>query len=90
MRNSELTYEHPEFEVSWEFNYFFNAIWLSFVTMTTVGYGDGYPATTFGRLYAIILCFLGQILISVLMNMLFRYVALNAKELKALHILKRS
>ena len=32
-----------------------DAIWWSFVTMTTVGYGDFYPVTTVGRILAAIL-----------------------------------
>ncbi|WP_372171412.1 potassium channel family protein, partial [Vibrio sp. 10N.222.49.C9] len=32
-----------------------DALWWSFVTITTVGYGDFYPVTTQGRLVAAIL-----------------------------------
>ena len=32
-----------------------DALWWSFVTVTTVGYGDFYPTTTFGRVIAAIL-----------------------------------
>ena len=28
---------------------FFNSVWLQFVSVTTVGYGDLYPQTTCGR-----------------------------------------
>jgi voltage-gated potassium channel len=36
-----------------------DAIWWSFVTMTTVGYGDHYPVTTEGRLLAVMLMVVG-------------------------------
>lgn len=36
-----------------------NALWWSFVTITTVGYGDISPATTFGRILASILMIVG-------------------------------
>lgn len=32
-----------------------DAIWWSYVTITTVGYGDKYPVTTEGRLIAAVL-----------------------------------
>jgi voltage-gated potassium channel len=32
-----------------------DAIWWSYTTLTTVGYGDKYPVTTEGRLIAMIL-----------------------------------
>ncbi|PJI07013.1 MULTISPECIES: potassium channel family protein [Clostridium] len=36
-----------------------NALWWSFVTITTVGYGDISPSTTFGRILASILMIVG-------------------------------
>jgi voltage-gated potassium channel len=36
-----------------------DALWWSFVTITTVGYGDYYPVTTAGRLIAALLMFVG-------------------------------
>jgi len=32
-----------------------DALWWSFSTITTVGYGDRYPVTTFGRIIAVVL-----------------------------------
>jgi voltage-gated potassium channel len=36
-----------------------DAIWWSYVTITTVGYGDKYPVTTEGRLIAVVLMTVG-------------------------------
>ena len=47
-----------------------NAVWWAFVTITTVGYGDYYPVTTAGRLFAIILMFAGLGIIGVLSSYL--------------------
>ncbi len=43
-----------------------DAIWWAFVTSTSVGYGDYYPKSSAGRMFGIILMFLGISLIGVI------------------------
>ena len=43
---------------------FFDAIWWSLVTITTVGYGDLYPETFWGRIIGIVFIFMGFIIFS--------------------------
>ncbi len=38
---------------------FFHSLWWSIVTLTTVGYGDVYPITTAGKVFASIVMFIG-------------------------------
>lgn len=38
---------------------FFHALWWSIVTLTTVGYGDVYPITTAGRVFASVVMLIG-------------------------------
>ncbi|MDP0624856.1 potassium channel family protein [Porphyromonas gingivalis] len=50
----DTTIKLPE-ETSRLLNYIDLAIWWSYVTITTVGYGDKYPVTTEGRIIAMFL-----------------------------------
>ena len=46
------------------YNYVWNSFWLIVVTMSTVGFGDLYPLTHFGRFVIVIACFWGMFLVS--------------------------
>lgn len=41
------------------FKSFFHSLWWSIVTLTTVGYGDVYPVTTLGKVFAALVMFVG-------------------------------
>ena len=48
------------------FESFFDALWWGVVTITTVGYGDKYPVTVLGRVFAALVMLTGMIIISLL------------------------
>ena len=66
-----------------------NAMWLVIITMTTVGYGDGYPSTHCGRIIATIACIIGMLLISLMVVSLTVSSEFSKEEAKAYYILKR-
>lgn len=49
---------------------FSNALWLTIITMTTVGYGDYFPRTTFGRVIDVILVVWGTFIVSLMVVVL--------------------
>jgi len=59
-----------------------DAIWLAFVTMTTVGYGDFAPTTDGGRLVAIILMIIGIGFLSVLTGSIASFFTHRRKQLQ--------
>ena len=59
-----------------------DALWWSIVTITTVGYGDFYPVTNYGRLVAIILLFLGVSLFFTFTALIVPFFARHDKEEK--------
>lgn len=44
----------------------FDGIWWAITTVTTVGYGDLYPKTNYGRIFAIVLMLVGIAFVSTL------------------------
>jgi len=52
---------------------FFDAVWWSVVTLTSLGYGDIYPVTTEGRIVGMFLMFFGIILIGVIAGSITRH-----------------
>ena len=87
-----LAYQLRIFEIQYykaigqiDFDGYFSAVWCVIITMTTVGYGDMYPVTTFGRIIGVIAAFWGTFVISLLIIVAAEVFSLNLIEQKALH-----
>lgn len=59
---------------------FEEAIWLTVITMTTVGYGDVYAVTSFGRLTTFAIALIGTILIALLVATMSDHLDLTMHE----------
>ena len=78
-----------EVSASMDFNFVENSIWLIIITMTTVGYGDFYPRTFFGRLLDCFISIWGIFIISMMVVVLMSTLTLDGGEKRALLVLKR-
>ena len=67
----------------------YNSIWLIIITMTTVGYGDLFPKTHFGRFVIIIASILGMILVSLIVVSLSVLTEFTEEEKKAYGLIKK-
>ena len=76
----------PRFRIDGDdtFDYYFNAIWFTVVTLTTIGYGDFSPETPPGKVVTIILAFWGALLLSLLVVVMSSIFNLNEQEKIAL------
>jgi potassium intermediate/small conductance calcium-activated channel subfamily N protein 2 len=68
---------------------FSNALWLTIITMTTVGYGDYYPRTTFGRVIDVFLVVWGTFIVSLMVVVLTNTLNMDQSEKRALIVLNR-
>ena len=68
---------------------FLNTYWLTFVTITTVSYGDEYSRTSFGRLLLFISSFFGLLTVGLIIATLSEKILFNSTEKKAYLKLKR-
>lgn len=66
-----------------------NSFWNSVVTMTTVGYGDFYPKTQWGRFIGILVCFWGVLIVSIFVVSLTNLLTLSPAEEKTYSLLLR-
>ena len=66
-----------------------NSIWLTIVTMTTVGYGDFYPNENYGRLIVILSYLIGAILVSMTVVSLAIITEFTEEERRAYSIIKK-
>ena len=81
LRTFERPYTSPTRRFN--FNYVWNSFWCVVVTMTTIGYGDIYPQTHFGRLVIIVACIWGVFILSLFVVALNNTIQLSKEESKA-------
>lgn len=88
--------EGPVFLVDYEsqanlndFRSFNNCIWYTFITMVTVGFGDYFPKTNFGRLVGVFDAIIGTVFVSLFIIYLQRALSLNPTEKTAVNFLDR-
>ena len=82
-------FEAMDIESREDFAGFANGIWLIFIALTTVGYGDLYPVTHFGRLIVIIGVFVGTFIISITIVSFSNMSNFDNHEYKSFMILNR-
>lgn len=67
VRIFEMPY-HIQTDNDSSFVSFFNAMWFTVVTLTTIGYGDVSPGTIPGKIVTILLAFWGTIFVALLVT----------------------
>ena len=89
IRIFEIYYWESFTIISQDWTFIWNALWCIFVSMTTVGYGDFYPKTHFGRIIVIFSCVVGIYFTSMMMIFLTKKSILNESELKSYKLITR-
>ncbi len=81
-------FERPIMEHSGQdFNSLGNCFWNIIITMTTVGYGDFYPVSNFGRVIGMLVCIWGLFIVSIAVTALTNELTFTKNEMKAFDIL---
>lgn len=63
-----------------EFEFYFRHIYFSFITITTIGYGEIYPLTSLGQLLVMIEVITGVILTNVILGLVIGSGIFNSKK----------
>lgn len=83
-------FERPMIPTSGQrFDEFINCVWCVIITMTTVGYGDYFPISTFGRMIGIISCLWGVFIVSIFVVTLNGLLEFTKSEGRAFEALER-
>jgi len=71
------------------FEFYIDAFWVTIITMMTVGYGDIYPSTHFGRVVAFISAIVGMVIVSLVIVSMSTLVEFSTEEKKAHSLIKK-
>ena len=71
------------------FIYYENCLWLTFITNTTVGYGDVRIFTHLGYIVGVCCMIWGTLVMSCILVVLINTLSLNSNEVEALTCIKR-
>ena len=74
---------------SMDYGYLWNSMWLVMLTMTTVGYGDFYPRTHFGRFIIVLSCFWGIFIISLMVVTMTNFILFSSEEARSFDYMKK-
>jgi hypothetical protein len=66
LRAAEMPVDEAKTSDKKYWKYYWNAFWCTYISMTTVGYGDIYPESTMGKAICVFMCFWGNFLISLI------------------------
>ena len=79
-------FEMPRFRLDDDdrFDSFFESIWFTVITLTTIGYGDVSPLTLPGKVVTIVLAFWGALIMALIVVVLYRVFDLSEDENMAL------
>ena len=82
-------FEMPLSEASGQNYSYENSFWNVIVTMTTVGYGDFFPKTTWGRIVGVLICLWGVVVVSIFVVTITNMLAFDPTEEKTYSLLQR-
>ena len=91
LRNTEIAFmKDVPLRLFQDWTYLWNGFWCITITIFTVGYGDFYPHTHFGRFITIIACLWGTFLVSLMVVAVTNSMELSPEELKAYNAIKQN
>ena len=70
------------------FDEYFNAVWFTVITLTTIGYGDVSPGTKPGKIIVILLAIWGALLLSLLLVVMNNIFIVDNNQKMAMHHIK--
>lgn len=82
-------FEMPLRDVSGQNFSYANSFWNVIVTMSTVGYGDYFPKTHFGRFVGVMICLWGVVVVSIFVVTVTNMLAFDPTEEKTYSLLQR-
>ncbi len=77
---SGLIFYYLEKDENQHLHHFIDAIWWSFSTATTTGYGDITPVTTFGKVLGILLMLMGTALFAMYTGLFAEIILTNSRR----------